>query len=807
MLGHYLRLAARTVPHAGPYVLISVAGLALGIGAALLIAIYVDDELGYDRWLPNHDRIYLISVRSPDGSMTDGGPSDVGRWVADEFPQFEAVTRLAPGGGPVKHDGREVEESIAWADPNVFRVLELAVVAGTLEGALDEPNTLVLTRRLADKYFGRPNPLGETLVVDEVSFIVTAVIEDLPTNTSLELDAIAAGHSTKSPLAAQDRIPMTVVGAKRWSQWTYALLKPGENIERLRAAIRTLPDRHSERAAGGQAASEVWPLIVRNITSLHLGARDVADPDRLDLKRLYGMVAIGALILLAAAINFVTLRTALAVRRAVEVGVRKACGGSRATLFVQFMSEVFVHVCVATLIGVALAAAALPALETFLDRMIEWQRLVSVRFVGRTLGLLGVVTLLAGSYPALVLASFRPSVVAKSRASGALQHAVRGVLVAVQFAIVIAVLIATIVVDRQTAFGIREALRQSTDPTLIVRTRCGDGIRDAMAALPGVKGAACGNVPQFGLGSVGPIQYQGGERLVLGMSSVGTGFFELYGFPLVAGRFFSNELGTDEAPANNVWTAPEAIVLNEAGAKRLGFASPERAVGETVNLNHPSGVTGQFTGEHPGRIIGIVKDFQIGSVRNEIYPSVFYADPSMYGALSLKIDGRSTPEVLEGVDRIWSETGELGTADRSFFEENVKELYGDLRRDFRLFTVFAAIALAISALGLVGLAAHATAARTKEIGVRKVLGSGRAAIVKMMLWQFAKPVLLANLLAWPAVYLVMGRWLDGFARRITLEPWMFVAAALAALAVAAATVLAHAWTIAGTRPVVALRHE
>ncbi|HET8699362.1 MAG TPA: ABC transporter permease, partial [Gammaproteobacteria bacterium] len=188
MIGLYLRLAARTVPRAGVYVFISVAGLALGIGAALLIALYVDDELGYDRWLPNYDRIYLISVRSPDGSMTDGGPSDVGRWVADEFPQFEAVTRIAPGGGLVKHDGREVSESIAWADPNVFRVLELPVVAGALDGALDEPNTIVLTRRLAETYFGRPNPLGETLVVDDVSLTVTAVIEDLPTNTSLALD-------------------------------------------------------------------------------------------------------------------------------------------------------------------------------------------------------------------------------------------------------------------------------------------------------------------------------------------------------------------------------------------------------------------------------------------------------------------------------------------------------------------------------------------------------------------------------------------------------------------------------------------
>jgi putative ABC transport system permease protein len=247
--------------------------------------------------------------------------------------------------------------------------------------------------------------------------------------------------------------------------------------------------------------------------------------------------------------------------------------------------------------------------------------------------------------------------------------------------------------------------------------------------------------------------------------------------------------------------------LNEAAVARLGIASPQAAIGELVTINHPSGLVGTFSGEHTAQIVGVVKNFQMGSVRNDYYPSVFFVDPWRLYVMSIKIDGRSTPEALDAIDRVWREVGEPGPPQRQFFDETVQRIYGDLRRDFELFSVFAGVAILISALGLVGLAAHAASARTKEIGVRKVLGSGRAAIMGLLMWQFSKPVLLANVIAWPAAYFVMSRWLEGFARRIDLEPWMFVAAALATLALAAVTVVVHAWTIAGVRPVAALRHQ
>jgi len=324
-----------------------------------------------------------------------------------------------------------------------------------------------------------------------------------------------------------------------------------------------------------------------------------------------------------------------------------------------------------------------------------------------------------------------------------------------------------------------------------------------------VKGTACaGYVLQAGVGGVGPVQYNGGERLVLAEITVGIGYFELYDIGLAAGRYFSEDFGADQTPKDGKWTVPESIILNEAGVVKLGLPSPQAAIGQMVNINHPSAFAGTFSGEHAAQIVGVVKDFQIGSVRQDVYPAVFFVDPLMFGVLSMKLDGRKTPETLEAVDRIWGQMGDRpGPADHWFFEQTVQNIYGDLRRDFSLFTVSASVAILISALGLVGLAAHAASARTKEIGVRKVLGSGRAGIMGLLMWQFSRPVILANLIAWPAAYFAMHGWLAGFARRIDLEPWMFVTAALATLAVAALTVAAHAWSIAGVRPVVALRHE
>jgi putative ABC transport system permease protein len=285
------------------------------------------------------------------------------------------------------------------------------------------------------------------------------------------------------------------------------------------------------------------------------------------------------------------------------------------------------------------------------------------------------------------------------------------------------------------------------------------------------------------------------------------GMFELYGLELAAGRLFSAELGTDASPSDNVWNRPESVVLNETAARALGFGSPSEAVGQTTRFAHLFRQPATFTPEHDATIIGVLRDFQIGPLRDPIKPSAFYVDPGNFRVLSLKLDGRSTPEALDAIDRIWSEYAGPAPASRIFYDQSIENMYTDLRRQTTLFTIFAGIAVLIAVLGLVGLAAHAAVSRTKEIGIRKTLGGGRWAITRLLLWQFSRPVLIANVVAWPVAFWAMSAWLEGFARRVELDWWMFVGAAVVTFVVAVAAVLVHTWGMAGTRPVAALRYE
>ena len=819
MLRHYLSLALRQIARNRLYALISITGLAIGFGAATLVALYVHDELTYEHWLANNDRIYRVGPSTDASGEADAGPSDIGLWLANDYPeQLEAVTRLFRGGGLVKRGDVERREQILWADANVFDVFQYPIVSGSLEGALDRPDGLVLTRAAATRYFGGGNPLGQTLLYDgREPLVVNAVIEDLPSNTHLAVNMLASARASFSPAAEQDRTPMLTFGGKVWGASTYFLLKEREAIGPLRESIRTLFDRHAP-LAGPRKASDIWPLVTRPIRTIHLaGPFDL--PETRQLGAAYAAAAIGLLIVLVAAINFVNILTSLGVRRAPEVGVRKVLGASRRDLFKQYMGESFLYVVAAGILGLALASAALGPLNTFLRRTIDFSMFADWRVACATLGFLALVALAAGAYPSLVLSSFRAATVTRSSRTGSAHARVRQALVVLQFAMLITLVIATTVTYRQMAFGMREALRQNTDPIVVATlvqqypdprapAPCTQALQDRMLRIEGVRQASCSlGLPQQDFQMGAPLVRRGVPPVQVRYMSLGLGFLELYGYRPAAGRFFSAELGTDVSPPDNVWRSPESIVVNETAVRQLGFGSAAEAVGQTATFVHVFRQPNTFTPPHEARIIGVVEDFQIGSVRAAIPPAVFFVDEGQAMRLSLKLDGRATPETLEAIDRAWKELGGAGPMPRAFFEQTVQNMYLDLRRQTQVFSVFAGVAIFIAVLGLVGLAAHAAVTRTKEIGIRKAIGGGRLEIMRLLLWQFSRPVLLANVIAWPVAYYVMGAWLQGFARRVELDWWVFAGAAAVALAVGVAAVSLHTWVMAGARPVEALRHQ
>jgi putative ABC transport system permease protein len=810
MLRHHLSLTFRHVARNKLYALISVTGLAIGFGAATLVGLYIHDELTYERWLPNSDRIYRVGPWSEENGEATHGPSDIGLWLANDYPeQLEVVTRLFPSRGPgfLKRGDVELGEQIVWADANVFEVFQFPLMNGTLHGALNRPDSLVLTHAAAQRHFGDDDPIGQTLLYNgREPMVVNAVIEDLPSGTHLAFSVLASARAPFSPAAEQDREPMLAFGGKLWGAAHYFLLKQNEPIAPLRADIRTLFDRHAP-LAGPRKASDVWPLVTRSIRSIHL-AGPFDPPDAQQLGAVYAVTAIGLLIVVIASINFVNVLTSLGARRALEIGVRKALGASRRDLFKQFMGESFLYVLAGAIIGIGVAAVALEPLNVFLRRTIDFSMFADWRIACGTLGFLALMALCAGAYPSLVLSSQRAATVTKSARSGGAHAGVRQALVVFQFAILIALLIATAVTYRQMALGMREALRQNTDPVVVLRAPCTPALQNELRRIDGVRAVACSmGLPQqdFQLGA--PLVRRGMQPVQVRYLGLGFGFFELFGYQPAAGRFFAAELGTDGSPPDNVWTRPESIVVNETVVRQLGFGSAAEAVGETAMFNHIFRQPSTFTDWHETRIIGVVEDFQIGSVRAAIPPAVFFVDEAQATMVSVKLDGRATPEALEAIDRTWTELGGSGPLPRFFFELAMESMYLDLRRQTQVFSTFAGIAILLAVLGLIGLAAHAAVSRTKEIGIRKAVGGGRREIMHLLLWQFSRPVLLANVIAWPVAYYVMAGWLQSFARRVELDWWIFCGAAAVTLAVAVAAVSIHTWVMAGTRPVDALRYQ
>lgn len=803
MLKNYLAAALRNLRRNRLYAVINIAGLAIGFAAALFIALFIRDELSYDSFVPSHERIYRVhAIGKPPAAIQmsedDGAQRSLEDWMTLEFPTIRSVAVLVPDRRSVRRGELEVEEDIAWTVPQFFEIFELPAIAGDLKTALSAPDGVVLTRSMARKYFGRADPLGQTLEIDRRHLVrVTAVLEDLPSNTQLKLTIIG---SSKAAFSNQSW----------WSAPTYVRLAPGASV---RAIERTLPaaiDRRmpmSVAISGNQTVRWKWThsLHLLPLTDFHLHKRATNgsfDPQP-DYGTLQALAAIGALILLVANINFVNLMTARAARRGVEVGIRKVCGAERADLVVQFSGEALIYVALSLVLAVSLVELLLPAFNAFLDRTVVLD--YGLPF-GVALPALGLgVGVLAGAYPAFVMSAFRPSAVFKGMPMGGGDAStVRQALVVLQFAVLISLMLGAAVIYKQTAFAMNEGLRLDKEQVAIIRTSCGAAFKNEVQALPGVRAVACSfSAPLRIMGNSGGGR-RIGEIMPFEMSMVDFGLFELYGLHPLAGRFFDREHATDVIRANRE-NEGSSVIINDELRRRLGFKSPQAAIG--VTIFHARPLPNAPPAVLPAEIIGIVPDFPIGSVSAPIPPALFYIDPSFFRLMSVKLEGAAIPETVEAIRRAWQRVGEPKPIDLVFFEQHTRELYAATLRTGVLLAAAASIAVFIACLGLFGLAAYTTERRTKEIGIRKANGAGRGDIVRMLLWEFTRPVLLANLGAWPVAYHFLSGWLHGFAYHVDLGIGVFLAVGAAATAIALLTVFVHALLVSRARPVTTLRYE
>ncbi len=803
MLKNYLLLALRNQRRHAGYALLNLTGLALGMACCLLIALYVRDELTFDRFHENADRIHRLAMGSATsgyGGDTEGiakVPAPWGPHIVENVPAVETMTRFVfYGQALVESEQQQAFQSGGMlADPSVFDVFSFEMLRGDPATALTEPNTIVITQTMAEAFFGDADPIGETLLFDnELSYTVTGVLADVPANSHIRFRFLVTLAGDPPGLYDLQRdVPVK----EDWRQnqfYTYLLLRPDADPSTIASAfLATLGDVYSPEQLAGNFSPFTQALPDIYLTSNLF--REIGPLGNATYVYLFGALAL--FILLIACINYMNLATARSAQRAKEVGVRKVNGASRGMLMRQFLTEAVLQSMAALTLGVALASLLLPVFndlagkDLVLNLWQEWPLLAGIVGLGLVVGLL------TGSYPALVLSAFRPVKVLKGNTILTSGATLRRGLVVFQFAISAFLLIATGVIgsqlryiqDKNLGFDKEQIVTlQIRDTALTERLPT---IKAALRDHPGVIAvAASGNLPGGGDWGI-PYEADGVDpdnRPSMRILAVDHDFMDVYGMNIAAGRGFSEALASDSAGA---------YIVSETAAARFEWADP---LTKTMDLIPPQ--------IQRGPVVGVVEDFHFRSLHEAVEPIMLFIPPNnWFGIISIKISPDRMDETLAFIERTWTTFQPDYPYTFAFFDEGYDALYRGEQRVQTLFNVFTALAILIACLGLFGLAAFTAERRTKEIGVRKVLGASVGGIVALLTKDFARLVLIAFVVAIPLAYFAAQRWLDGFAYHTDLTAGIFLLAGGLILGIAVLTISYQALRAALTDPVKSLRYE
>ncbi len=793
------------------FAVLNIGGLALGIAVFLVLFLFVRFETGYDRVLPGWDKLWLVSEQY----TRPGDPSDANYYtMAGELDQLRGDfpdlvgTRWWNNGTTVLQGAHATAEDLEVVDPDYFRLFPFRTLEGNPTRTLADPNGLVITAKIAKKYFGDQSAVGQTLTLalgpKTYAYRVGAVLADMPNDMTYKGDLYA-------PLV---RARFDEPFFDHWGSTALTTFLRFPDAAAARAFEARLPGFLGRHAyPGGNMTRETYHQFLEPLSAMHL----IEPADRAIVTTL-GVV--GTLTLLIAIVNYINLATARAGLRAREVAMRKVLGGTRGALIAQFMGEAIVTVALAALIGLALAELALPLVNA------AGGTTLVIRYWGMGGVLLPLVLMVlivgavAGFYPAIILSGFKPAAVLASTRSpggGRSGSRLRSALVVLQFSIAIAFAISTAVMIGQTAHiakadvGFRRdgliVVRSFTDPALDAAQRT--GILDAFRRQPGITSVGYGLNAPGDQNSTNTSTLHRAEapqqEFNTSVVTAGPGYFDAVGTRLIAGRLFDDAHAEDDrgrmTDKEKQRSTPN-IVLNEVATRTLGFNSPAIAIGQTIN-----GINGDGSSAH---VIGVVADQRFRSPRESIYPTAFtYTTGFFDDAFALvRFSGGDAPATIARLEAAWKRIAPQVPFDARSAEDNLYARYykTDTQRA-RLFTIGAVLAIVIGCIGLYGLAAFDTARRVREIGIRKTLGASTRDILRLLIGQFMRPVLLANLIAWPVAFVAMRRWLAGFDDRVAMNPAFFLGASLIAVAIATLTILGQSWRVARAEPARALRDE
>jgi len=798
-----ITIALRSLRKDLPFTITNLVGLSIGITCCLLILSFVKYEMSFDGFHSKKDRIYRINYDVLMGGnqiISPAVPVFVAPELKKRFPEIEDVTRFrtAYGSNTLRHGNIFFEEKkFCYTDPSFFKIFDFKSYSGNLKTALNNPNTLVITRDMAKKYFGAADPIGQTLSFNnKKDFIVSAVLENVPSNSHFSFDFLTSFRSISGFDSSEMKLS--------WDNPDYAtflLLKPETNItglsNKIEAWVNPADNNHPANS------QNTLHLRLQPLKEAHFDTQAYNYANQLaitDFKYIKIFITIAILVLLIACANYVNLSTAKASARAKEVAVRKTIGASFGQLFTQFLAESFLMVLPAIIISIVAVDILLPYLNNLLGKNIPFY-LFDGSFLAGIIGGWVLVSILAGFYPAVVLSKFRPVETLKGSftKTGRSGLMIRKSLVIFQFTIAILLILGTLIVRLQLDYMQSAKLGFNRDHVLLIKGNSDidtklDAFSVELRKIIGVQDVSLtwrspfGTVVGNGF-SINPNTTRGDDWHIVGGIAGDEHYIPTLGISLLAGRNF------DPANIKKDSTINEFIV-NEAFLRHYNM-KPEDVVGRKVIL----GLTG------PGTIVGVMKDFHISSMHEIIKPVVLFNSPNWYGGVLLRIGPGKLKPVLSQIEKVWQGFAPMRPFSYSFLDEEYDAMYRTEGRLGTLMSLFCAMAILITSLGLLGLIAFIVTQRTKEIGIRKVLGASVSHITTMLSKDFLGLVIIAITIASPLSYYFMHQWLQDYSYRINISWWMFGLAAIVVVFVALLTISYHAVKAASANPVKSLRTE
>lgn len=833
MFKNYLKTAYRNLLRYKGASLIKVAGLAIGMTCCILILVYVSDELRYNTFNANYRNIYRVNfIKDGDGEFRKGAntPAAAGPAIMKDVPQAAAVGRLYLRGGilatnaAVGADGsagsggaggsagsmkKFQEPNVYFADNGLFDIFSIHFIEGRARQALTQPNSIVLTRELARKYFGDGPAVGKSLVYENNTVLqVTAVVDRLPAASDIQFDALVSFETLYS---VENKTAADFIR----TNWlynpveTYVLLRPGQDVAPVQATIRQLTKKYGDQRAGRAYYFSLQPL-----SEIHLHAADVeGNASTNNITYIYIFSGIALLILLIANINFINLSNAQSLNRIAEIGIRKVAGAGRRQLLFQFLGEGWLVSGVAGLLALGLATLGLPLLNGLTEKTLSMRALWNISMIPLLVLLFIATGLLAGLYPALYITRWRLISLLKGKTGVSTTggRITRQSLIVSQFAIAIALIIGAIVIQRQLTFLRNKPLGFDKEQLVVVPlfgrnpSPLGGGIDGPLRARmnsfendlrgnPAVKAVTLasvlpGNQPVRGL--VIPEGHVETDNIFIAWVSVDYDYIQSMKMPLAAGRDFSRATGTDHL---------QAFIINESAVRAFGWKNAEEAIGKTF-------VRGDNQNGKKGHIIGVIRDFNFSKLDRPLSPLVMDVNVPRFTTFAIRVRPDHVPATLSVIRHFWEQYFPEKVFEYSFLDDNINALYKAQESLSRLVGYFALIAIFISCIGLFSLASFMAMQRTREIGIRKVLGATVVGLIALLFRDFLRLVIIALVIASPLAWWMMNKWLHDFAYRIPLQAWIFIVTGLLAILITLLTVCLQGWRAARVSPVKSLRNE